>query len=95
VQQSPFDPYYLRTSDGYEIDLILEVNGNELWSIEVKMGSSPNKNDLNKLAQISNLINANRTFLICQTDIPSLNSKGGFSSLSDFIQYMQKELLKF
>lgn len=86
------DPYFLRTSDGYEIDLILEIKGNTLWSIEIKMGSSPTKEDLNKLKKVSDLIGADRQFLLCQTEKPSLNAKGGFSNLKDFIDYLKKEL---
>ncbi|SFE15994.1 hypothetical protein SAMN05518672_104706 [Chitinophaga sp. CF118] len=34
-------PFYYRTSNGAEIDLILEFSGKEKWAIEVKRSSSP------------------------------------------------------
>lgn len=34
-------PFYYRTSNGAEIDLILEFSGNEKWAIEIKRSSSP------------------------------------------------------
>ena len=34
-------PYYYRTSDGQEIDLLLELPGGKFWAIEVKRGRSP------------------------------------------------------
>ena len=34
-------PYYLRTRAGAEIDLVLKISANELWSIEIKHGATP------------------------------------------------------
>lgn len=34
-------PYYYRTSNGAEIDLVLEFSGNEKWAIEIKRNSAP------------------------------------------------------
>jgi uncharacterized protein len=34
-------PFYYRTSNGAEIDLILEFSGKEKWAIEIKRNSSP------------------------------------------------------
>ncbi len=34
-------PYYYRTSNGAEIDLILEFSSNEKWAIEIKRNSAP------------------------------------------------------
>jgi len=36
----PIEPSFLRTSDGYEIDLLLDF-GKELWAIEIKLTASP------------------------------------------------------
>jgi predicted AAA+ superfamily ATPase len=34
-------PYYYRTSNGAEIDLILEFSGRVKWAIEIKRNSTP------------------------------------------------------
>ncbi|WEK20711.1 MAG: ATP-binding protein [Candidatus Pedobacter colombiensis] len=34
-------PYYYRTSNGAEIDLVLEFSSNEKWAIEIKRNSAP------------------------------------------------------
>lgn len=34
-------PYYYRTSNGAEIDLVLEFSSNEKWAIEIKLNSAP------------------------------------------------------
>ncbi len=61
-----FTPYYLRTSDLYEIDLILDF-GRELWAIEIKLTSSPSLGDLQRLNKIADLIKADKRILISRT----------------------------
>src|SRR5262249_17407220 len=41
----PFEPYFFRTSDGYEIDLVLDFGGAERWAVEIKLTSSPTPAD--------------------------------------------------
>jgi len=41
-QGKNFEAYYFRTSDQYELDLVLDL-GAELWAIEVKLSSSPTR----------------------------------------------------
>jgi predicted AAA+ superfamily ATPase len=61
-----FEPYYFRTSDQYELDLVLDL-GTELWAIEVKLSSSPSRADMQRLERTADMIGANRRFLISQT----------------------------
>ena len=56
------NPHYLRTSDGYEIDLILEIRG-KLWAIEVKLTSDPAPQDLQRLEKAAELIDADQRIL--------------------------------
>ena len=58
-------PYHFRTSDGYEIDLVLEIGG-ELWAIEIKLTTSPSPADMGKLDRTAALIDATRRFLVSQ-----------------------------
>ena len=60
------EPYFFRTSDGHEIDLVLDV-GAERWAIEVKLTASPSPADMTKLEKTANLIGATRRFLVSQT----------------------------
>jgi predicted AAA+ superfamily ATPase len=66
----PFDAHYFRTSDQYELDLVLQV-GKERWAIEVKLTSSPGPADLNRLDRTADLIDATRRFLVTQTSKPA------------------------
>jgi hypothetical protein len=61
-----FEAYYFRTSDQYELDLVLDL-GAELWAIEVKLSSSPGRADMDRLEKTADLIGATRRFLVSQT----------------------------
>jgi len=61
-----FNPYYLRTSDKYEIDLILDF-GSRLYAIEVKLTSSPDSDDVIRFRKAAEMIKANRCLLISRT----------------------------
>jgi len=61
-----FNPYYLRTSDQYEIDLILDF-GNRLYAIEVKLTSSPDSNDVKRFRKAADMVKADKAILISRT----------------------------
>lgn len=54
---------HFRTSDGYEVDLVLEA-GNERWAIEIKLTSSPSPRDFERLDRCAELIGATRSVLV-------------------------------
>jgi predicted AAA+ superfamily ATPase len=56
-------PYYLRTNDGYEIDLILSLSG-MTYAIEIKLSSSPGKGDRERIEKTADMIDAERRVLI-------------------------------
>jgi predicted AAA+ superfamily ATPase len=56
-------PYYLRTNDGYEIDLILGLSG-ETYAIEIKLSSSPGKGDRERIEKTADMIGADKRVLI-------------------------------
>lgn len=57
------DAYYFRTSDQYEVDLVLD-SGKELWAVEIKLTSAPTVFDLDRLNRSADLIKAKRRFLV-------------------------------
>lgn len=69
-----FEAYFLRTSDQYEIDLVLEME-KELWAIEVKLSSSPGIHDLDRLSKVADMINASRQILVSNTKEKTGDSK--------------------
>ena len=60
-----FDAHHFRTSDGKELDLVLELEG-ETWAVEVKLTASPGPHDMRRLDEVANLIGANRRFVVSQ-----------------------------
>jgi predicted AAA+ superfamily ATPase len=56
-------PYYFRTSDGHEIDLVLEVAG-QRWAIEIKLASQARPAELEKLRRCAEWIDADRTIFV-------------------------------
>ena len=59
----PFEAFYFRTSDQYEIDLVIQA-GQETWAIEIKLTSNPSSGDHTRLDQISEWIDADLCVLI-------------------------------
>jgi predicted AAA+ superfamily ATPase len=57
------EPYFFRTSDGHELDLVLMLDG-KIWAFEIKLSGSPGINDLDKLKKTSEMIGADRMVLI-------------------------------
>jgi len=61
-----FEPFWFRTADGLEADLVLDF-GRERWAVEVKLTSNPSTGDLRRLEKAAELIGAKRRFLVSQT----------------------------
>lgn len=62
-----FDAYYFRTSDGLEIDLVLEFSKGR-WAFEFKLTSTPSPDDRKRLNRAGDLIKAGKRILISRTD---------------------------
>jgi len=60
------EAYFLRTADGYELDLVLKI-GREVWALEIKLSTTPGRADLERLEKTGKLIGADRHFLISRT----------------------------
>jgi len=82
------DLYHFRTSDQYEIDLVVDF-GAERWSLEIKLTTNPNSSDYARLCKTSDLIGASKRFLISKATKPSLSKQGGMCSLRDFLDLLQ------
>ena len=60
-----FQPFWFRSSDGYEIDLVLEMDG-EKWAFEIKLTTAPGSADMRRLDKAADMIGASRRFLVSQ-----------------------------
>jgi uncharacterized protein len=60
------DAYFFRTNDGYELDLLLIRDGKK-WAFEIKLSSSPGKDELDRLQKAAEMVGADRKVLISRT----------------------------
>jgi predicted AAA+ superfamily ATPase len=58
-------PYFFRTSDGYELDLVLDW-GTDRWAIEIKLTSNPSTAMIDRMNATADLIDASRRVLVCR-----------------------------
>ncbi len=81
------DPYFLRTSDGYEIDLLLDF-GSERWAFEIKLTSQPDPHDLARLDKIADLVGAQRRFLVSHTTRPAFSQRTSSCGLPELLAHL-------
>ncbi len=58
-------PYFFRTSDGHEVDLVLDW-GTDRWAVEIKLTSNPSTAMIDRLNATADLIDASRRILVCR-----------------------------
>ena len=61
-----FDAFYFRTSDQYELDLVLDL-GRERWALEAKLTASPGPTDMERPDRAADMIGASRRYLVSKT----------------------------
>jgi predicted AAA+ superfamily ATPase len=57
--------FFFRTSDGYELDLVLDW-GSKRWAIEIKLTSDPSTEMIHRLHRTADMIDADRRILVCR-----------------------------
>ena len=57
--------FFFRTSDGYELDLVLDW-GVERWAVEIKLTSNPSPDMIDRLNKTADMIDATRRILVCR-----------------------------
>ncbi len=62
----PYEPFFFRTADGYELDLVLRIKG-RLWAFEIKLTTNPGKRDLERMNKAAGLIGAGRKVLVSRS----------------------------
>ena len=88
----PVNPYYFRSSDGYELDLVLDFGIKELWGIEIKLSSNIKGADVEHVKNVSKMIKVGKRFLICQINKGMFDGKFGFGNIMEFIKIIEKEV---
>lgn len=83
------DPYFFRTSDGLEIDLLLDM-GREKWAVEIKLTSQPTRDDFARIRRAADLIQATRCVLLTQTPEPAVGEDQVSCNLPTFLDLLRR-----
>lgn len=86
-------PYFLRTHDGHEIDLLLEVGGSR-WAIECKLSTQPDRRDFEKLTTLAEAIGAKHRILLSRSSQIVESSAGIVCDLPWLLQNAQRLIRK-
>jgi predicted AAA+ superfamily ATPase len=84
-----FTPYFLRTSDQYEIDLLLDF-GNERWACEIKLTADPSPDDMKRLNKVADMVGAKKRILISRTSKPIDSGDCASLDLAGFMKGLSK-----
>lgn len=81
-------PYFFRTSDQHELDLLIQA-GTQLWAFEVKLTSSPSPADVRRLEKTADMVGAARRALVSNVRESSGNRQLLSCSLPDLLAEMR------
>ena len=81
-------PHYLRTNDGYEIDLIIALSGTT-YAIEIKLTTSPSPADIKRLTKTAALIGNVTAVLISRSPDHIEGDKVLSKNLRMFLKYLE------
>ncbi|MFZ5806363.1 MAG: ATP-binding protein [Verrucomicrobiota bacterium] len=81
------EPFYFRTSDGHEIDLLFEFR-KKRWAIECKLTTTPRPADLQRLNLVADMVHADKRILVCQTDQKMGSDGQQICPLEDFFEML-------
>ncbi|MCU0229967.1 MAG: ATP-binding protein [Acidobacteria bacterium] len=84
-----FESYYFRTSDLYEVDLVIDT-GRERWAIEVKLTASPGPDDMARLDRAAGMIGATRRFLVTRTRRPAGDDRRASCDLGGLLERLSQ-----
>lgn len=84
-----FEAYYFRTSDQYELDLVLDL-GTERWAVEVKLSASPAPADMGRLDKAAAMIGASRRFLVSQVSRSTGDEERASCNLAGLIERLRR-----
>ncbi len=82
-------PFFFRTSDGYELDLLLDW-GTDRWSVEVTLTSDPSTDMIARLHKTADLVDASRRVLVCRIGRPIENPTLLVTDLAGWLRWLMR-----
>ena len=83
------DPSFFRTSDGHEVDLVLDLRGRR-WAIEVKLTTSPGRGDMERLVRVGGMAGADRMILVTRTSRTVESEKAVSTDLGGLLRLLAR-----
>jgi uncharacterized protein len=83
------DLFFFRTSDQYEIDLVLDF-GKRRWAVEIKLTSNPSPEDFARLDRSADLIAAEKRFLVSRDPETVMDGRRVACDLAWFLRYLEQ-----
>ena len=80
-------PFFFRTSDGYELDLLLDW-GTDRWAVAVKLTSEPSTDMIARLHKTADLVDASRRVLVCRIGRPIENPTLLVTDLAGWLRWL-------
>jgi predicted AAA+ superfamily ATPase len=84
-----FEAFFLRTSDGHEVDLLLRL-GRTLLALEIKLAAGASPEDLARLGRAADLAGAEQRYIVCQTAAPAADSARGVLDLRTALERLRR-----
>ena len=83
------DPWFFRSADGQEIDLMFHWR-QKLWAIEVKLTTHPTPQDLHGLNRVADLVRADKRILVSQTTRSAVGEEQISCALPELLKILMK-----
>ncbi len=83
------DPWFFRSADGQEIDLIFQWR-QKLWAVEVKLTTHPTPQDLHGLNRVADLVGADKRVLVSQTTRSAVGKDQISCALPELLKILMK-----
>ncbi|MBM4245274.1 MAG: ATP-binding protein [Deltaproteobacteria bacterium] len=87
------EPSYLRTSDGYEVDLVVDAGGAR-WAFEFKLTSAPSLGDFARLRRAAEICGATRRVLVSRVPRPAWSQDEWSCDLPSALRRLRQELAR-
>ncbi len=82
-----FETFSFRTSDNYELDLIIKI-GRKLLALEIKSTSSPSSSMIGRFIKTSELVKADEKIVICNTEKETHSQECNILNVPGALEYI-------
>ncbi len=85
-----YQPFFLRTSDQKEIDLILDF-GQKTWAFEIKLTTNPSPGEVKQFDKIADQIGADKRIFVCRIPNPIESEQMNVTNLPGALSFLENK----